>query len=171
VTPRALASAIMAVAVVSGCGGSDKPGKSDKGGKGGEVTRSALGATPDPTGAAGETLELSRVVVPPGAKLPLHYHPGTQVAFIDKGVLTYTVDRGTVTVMRGSPGEHPSVVRRIAPGQTATIRAGDWIVEHRSDIHRAENRGEDKVVVLLSTLLRNGAPAAIPVAHTGHPGR
>lgn len=164
---RTLAAALLAAAVLSGCGGgSEKPGRTDRGTKGGQPQRTALAQALDPKGAAGETLGLSRVVVPPKAKLPLHYHDGTQVAYVDTGVLTYTVVRGNVAVMRGAPGDHPTLVRRIASGQTAPVNAGEWIVEHRADLHRAENRGDGKVVVLLAALLRNGAPPATPVAHT-----
>src|SRR5690606_33842153 len=58
------------------------------------VVRAALAQDVDPAGGKGRTLGLSRVDVPSGAKLPLHRHPGTQIARIDRGVLTYTVVTG-----------------------------------------------------------------------------
>jgi quercetin dioxygenase-like cupin family protein len=163
----AAAVGVLAAAALSACGGSGGSGKTDTGAKGGAPKRTALAQTVDPKGAAGETLGLARVVLPPGAKLPLHYHDGTQVAYVDKGVLTYTVVRGDVAVMRGAPGEHPTVVRRIGPGQAARIGEGEWLVEDRADVHRGENRGDGKVVVLLASLLRDGAPPATPVAQAG----
>ena len=53
--------------------------------------REALAARNNPIGGKGRTLGLSRVAIPAGAQLALHHHAGTQVAFIDKGTLTYTV--------------------------------------------------------------------------------
>jgi quercetin dioxygenase-like cupin family protein len=54
-------------------------------------------------------------------------------------------------------------VRTISAGQTGQIRAGQWIAEQPSDIHRAANNGGDPVVIYLATLLKTGAPAATPV--------
>ncbi len=112
-------------------------------------------------GAKDRTLELSRVVIPAAVELDRHFHEGTQIAFIDKGRLRYTVHSGSVTVRSGSPGE-ASVVRKIRPGQTGTLRAGDWIVEQPSTQHSAANRGNKKVVVYLADLLKTGAPASTP---------
>jgi len=104
------------------------------------------------------------VVVEPGAKLALHHHLGTQVARIQSGTLTYTVRRGSVVVRRGESDQQPETVRSIEAGQTAAIRAGQWIVEQPSDIHQAANRGSTPVVIYLATLLKTGAPAATPVS-------
>src|SRR6478752_230788 len=71
---------------------------------------------------------LSRVEVEPGAKLALHHHLGTQVANIEAGTLTYTVRRGGVVVRQGESDQSPRTVRKIAAGQTAPIRPGQWIV-------------------------------------------
>jgi quercetin dioxygenase-like cupin family protein len=127
------------------------------------ATREALAGDDNPTGAPGRTLGLSRVTIPPGVRLPLHRHAGTQVAYIDEGTLTYTVRNGSVRVTKGPyDGEH-SVVRTIRAGQTKTIPQGMWIVEQPSDVHFAQNRTTKPVVILLSTLFPIGAPPSIPV--------
>lgn len=126
--------------------------------------RSALAQTDHVQGAPGRTLVLSRVVVEPGAELALHRHLGTQVARIASGTLTYTVRRGTATIRRGESDQSPPLVRRLEAGETARIRAGQWIVEQPSDIHEAANRGSAPVVIYLATLLRDGAPPSTPVA-------
>lgn len=115
-------------------------------------------------GAPGRELVLSRVVVPAGAKLALHHHLGTQVARVESGVLTYTVERGSVVVRHGQSDANPTVVRRIKAGQTAKIKAGQWIVEQPSDIHRAANNGSQPVTIYIATLLETGAPPATPVS-------
>jgi mannose-6-phosphate isomerase-like protein (cupin superfamily) len=88
---------------------------------------------------------------------------GTQVARVASGALTYTVRRGTAAIHRGESDQSPPLVRRLGAGETARIRAGQWIVEQPSDIHEAANRGSAPVVIYLATLLRSGAPPSTPV--------
>jgi hypothetical protein len=128
------------------------------------AVRSALAETAHVQGAPSRTLVLSRVSVPPGAKLALHHHLGTQVAHIQSGVLTYTVRSGSVLIRRGE-SDRPERVRAINAGQTGQIRSGQWIVEQPWDIHEAANRGTVPVVIYLATLLKTGAPPATPVTH------
>ena len=58
------------------------------------VTREALAGAGQPRGAVHRTLGLSRVTVMPGTTLALHHHPGTQIGYVERGVLTYTVEKG-----------------------------------------------------------------------------
>jgi quercetin dioxygenase-like cupin family protein len=127
------------------------------------VVRNALAQTEHVQGASGRTLILSRVVVEPGAQLPLHRHLGTQVARVVSGVLTYKVRHGSVVVRSGDPEQRPVKVRSITAGQTGRIRAGQWIVEQPSTIHEAANDGSQPVVIYIATLLKTGAPPATPV--------
>jgi quercetin dioxygenase-like cupin family protein len=128
---------------------------------GSTVTRTALAQSTKVRGASGRTLGLSRVTIPVGGTIALHHHQGTQVAYIQSGLLTYTVKSGSVTVRTG-PADNPTVVRKISSGQTGTIRAGQWIVEQPSTVHRAANKDKSKIVIYLATLLRNGAPPSTP---------
>jgi quercetin dioxygenase-like cupin family protein len=125
------------------------------------VVREPLAEAKQPRGVDGRTLGLSRVTVMPDAELPAHTHPGTQVAYVEQGTLTYTVNDGRVSVMRGS-SDDPTVVRRIRSGETGKIRTGQWIVEQPNDHHQAANRGDLPVVIFTATLLRKGFPTAIP---------
>lgn len=127
------------------------------------VKREALAATSEVKAAKGRSLGLSRVIVPAGAELALHRHQGTQVAYVQSGVLTYHVESGSVRVLDGSPDEDPTVVRKIDSGETGKIRAGEWIVEQPTDVHSAANKGKKRVKIYLSTLLRTGAPPSTPV--------
>jgi quercetin dioxygenase-like cupin family protein len=130
-------------------------------GGGSTVKRTALAQSTKVRGAAGRTLGLSRVTIPVHGKIALHHHEGTQVAYIQSGVLTYTVKSGGVTVYSG-PADNSTVVRKISSGQTGKISAGDWIVEQPSTIHRAANKGKAKIVIYLATLLKKGAPPSTP---------
>lgn len=125
------------------------------------MVREPLAEAKQPRGVDGRNLGLSRVTVMPDAELPAHTHPGTQVAFVEQGTLTYTVNDGLVKVMRGS-SDDPTLVRRIRSGETGKVRTGQWIVEQPDDHHQAANRGDVPVVIFTATLLRKGLPAAIP---------
>lgn len=116
----------------------------------------SLARVVDPIGATGRALGLSRVVIQPGARIPLHLHQGTQLGYIQSGTLTYTVEKGRARVMTG-PGDSARLVRVIRAGQTANIRAGQWLIEQPSNHHRAANYGDKPVVILLSNLLRKNA--------------
>jgi quercetin dioxygenase-like cupin family protein len=126
------------------------------------VVREALAQSSDVRGVKGRTLALSRVTIRPGATIPLHHHPGTQVSYVDRGTLTYSVETGSVKVMKGASDDHPKVVRKIRAGQTGRIEAGRWIVEQPNEKHHAANRGDRRVVIYLSTLFPKGAPPSIP---------
>jgi quercetin dioxygenase-like cupin family protein len=128
---------------------------------GATAVRTTLAQSTKVKGAKGRTLGLSRVAIPAGGTIALHHHEGTQVAYIQSGVLTYTVKSGSVTVMSG-PADDPKVVRKIAGGQTGKITPGQWIVEQPSTIHQAANLGKTKIVIYLSTLLKTGAPPSTP---------
>jgi hypothetical protein len=73
------------------------------------------------------------------------------------------VRKGSARVREGDAEKNPRQVRTIATGQTARIKAGQWLVEQPSDIHEAANRGTRAVVIYLATLLENSAPPATPV--------
>jgi quercetin dioxygenase-like cupin family protein len=128
---------------------------------GSTVVRAGLAQSTKVKGASRRTLGLSRVTIPVNGTIALHHHEGTQVAYIQSGVLTYTVKSGGVTVFSG-PANNPMVVRKIDGGQSGQIRAGQWIVEQPSTVHRAANKGKTRVVIYLATLLRKGAPPSTP---------
>jgi quercetin dioxygenase-like cupin family protein len=124
------------------------------------VTREPLAASTHPRGADGRTLGLSRVTVMPGTTLARH-HPGTQIARIANGTLTYSVDEGRARLMKGS-ADDPTPVRVIHAGETARVHTGEWLIEQPTDHHHAVNRGTVPVVIYLATLFRDGAPPSLP---------
>jgi hypothetical protein len=124
--------------------------------------REALAQVVNPRGARGRTLGLSRVTVPARTALAPHRHPGYQIAYIERGSLTYTVRTGVVRIYRGAADASPRLVRTIRAGQTARVRAREWLVERQGDVHFGANRGRRPVVILLATLFTTGSPASIP---------
>jgi quercetin dioxygenase-like cupin family protein len=126
-------------------------------------TREALAQVVKPPGAPGRTLGLSRVTIPAHTALAPHRHPGDQIAYIERGTLTYPVRTGVVRVYRGPADASPLRVATIRAGETGRVRTGEWVVERQGDVHFGANRGQRPVVILLATLFTTGSPAAIPV--------
>lgn len=111
-------------------------------------------ATPVPV--ADEQLALGRVTVQPGAVIPPHEHPGTQLATILAGELTYTVLTGAVAVA-GADGADIT----IRAGETLQLRPGDAVIEQPGALHTARNNGDEPVVIVLATLFPAGSPRTL----------
>jgi quercetin dioxygenase-like cupin family protein len=126
-------------------------------------TRVAMAQTERVQGAPGRTMVLSKVTVPPAAKLAVHHHLGTQISRVVSGTLSYTVREGKAELFEGEAGEEARPIRVIGAGQTAQVGPGQWLVEQPSDIHQAANRGSSPVVIYLATLLKDGAAPSTPV--------
>jgi quercetin dioxygenase-like cupin family protein len=110
-----------------------------------------------PMAVASPELALGRVTIMPGASIPIHHHPGTQIGTVVQGVLSYRVYSGEVT------WEHAgqSTPTRLLAGQDAAILPGDTLIEPPDALHQGWNDGDTPVVIYLSTLFPAGAPRAI----------
>jgi quercetin dioxygenase-like cupin family protein len=116
---------------------------------------------------ANPELSLGRVTVMPGAVLPVHFHPGTQIGVVVQGELTYTVFTGQIAWHRGDdPTGEPHM---IGPGETVVVVPGDALVESPDSVHQGRNNGAEPLVIYLSTLFPTGAPRAIVVEATPVP--
>jgi quercetin dioxygenase-like cupin family protein len=104
-------------------------------------------------------LALGRVTIMPGAAIPSHHHPGTQIGVVVQGTLTYSVFTGEVAWHRASaPSAAP---RMIQPGETVRVEVGDALVESPGSIHQGRNDGTVPLIIYLSTLFPEGEPRAI----------
>lgn len=163
--PRAwLSVALTAVLALAGCQAAPTASvETTSGASLPPVVRQVLAAG-DPAAAPGERLELVRYTIQPGTALPAHHHPGMQLAYVESGTLTYNVIEGEVTITSadGAP-------RKVGPGETATVVAGEWLVETEDIVHFGENGGPDPLVILAASLLEAGQPAAIPVSPSPSP--
>lgn len=108
-----------------------------------------------PVAISDPELALGRVTIMPGAVIPVHHHPGTQIGVVVQGTLTYTVYTGEVEWFQHAPEGDSS--RRILAGETVSIRAGDALIEKPDTIHQGRNNGTVPVVIYLSTLFPAGA--------------
>ena len=124
------------------------------------ITRTIL-AQAEPANAPGQTLYLQEVRIAPKAQLAPHLHEGTQVASVRSGVLTFDIVSGTVTVTRRD-GSSEDVT---GPAKIK-LRRGDSVLETPTLVHFGSNAGKKPVVILVSSLLADGAPLATPAAET-----
>jgi quercetin dioxygenase-like cupin family protein len=130
------------------------------------ITSEVLGRA-TPVTVENPELSLGRVTVMPGAVLPVHYHPGTQIGVVVQGELTYSVFTGEIEWHRGvGPAGEPYM---IGPGETVVVRPGDALVESPESIHQGRNDGVVPLVIYLSTLFPTDAPRAIVVEATPVP--
>ncbi|HEX5586533.1 MAG TPA: cupin domain-containing protein [Acidimicrobiia bacterium] len=150
---RALAAAVIGVLAVGGLalGTANAADKQ-------EPIRRTIWGQAEPQNAPGQTMYLQQVVIDPGAKLPEHFHEGTQLSTIRAGVLTYQVVSGSVAVTRAD-GTTETVT---GPGMVK-LRKGDSIVEPESLVHFGANNGTSPVVIEIVALLHDGAPLSTAV--------
>lgn len=87
-------------------------------------------------GAGGQGLSMYKVTIPKGTTLDWHYHPGTQVAWIMRGRLLYSVVKGTAYETIPRPGMSPRRVP-IRAGSRAVIDQGHGLLEPRGMQHYA----------------------------------
>lgn len=120
-----------------------------------------------PADANGQVLQLVRYDIPPGVVLAMHTHPGMQIAWIESGVLTYTVvSGGSIPVTRAAHDGTPESSEEIGPGQTTELHPGDAVVEIDGVVHYGQNIGRETVVILAATLLDPNQPPAVVVTPT-----
>jgi quercetin dioxygenase-like cupin family protein len=101
-------------------------------------------------------LELTRFTISPKAKLPVHSHPGMQIERVMAGTLTYTVVSGAARVTRADGSE-----LLLEAGKTTELKPGDALVEASGMVHFGENRGDEPVVLLSSSLFDSDKPKAL----------
>lgn len=93
------------------------------------VTREIL-ASGYPAEDQGQVLELVRYTIPSGANLPPHIHPGMQIERVEFGTLTYTIVKGTATIVRANGTQEI-----LQSGHTTLLQAGDSLVEPGGMVH------------------------------------
>lgn len=161
-------AAVVALGLITACGDDDDGGAQDgsiPGTDGVTETVRRILATAQAEEAPGQDVVLSQVVIPAGAELAPHTHPGYQLAFIVHGTLTYTVYEGEVVITRHAAGPSPTE-ERVSAGDTVDIEAGDALVEVPGMAHSAKNNGDEPIVIFLSSLFEEGAPASSPATVT-----
>lgn len=164
---RAAALALV-VAGAAACGSSDgtaSPGTTTRAVSAGgptttvAVAKEVLGTDPAPPGAPGRTLTLIRYTIAPGAALAPHVHPGIQMAAIDSGTLTYTVESGTATVRR----QGSDTTQAVTGPTTITLGPGDAVIETGDMVHFGANETTQPVVITATLLTDSTKDLAVTV--------
>ncbi len=122
------------------------------------VVKEVLAELVDPPGADGRTLTLMRYTIAAGAQLAPHIHPGVQLASIEAGTLTYTVDSGTVDVRRSDGTTEP-----LTAPITTELRPGDSVTELGEAVHFGGNDTDEPIVILATLLTITGEDLAVVV--------
>ena len=151
-----VAVSLLALLVACGSSGNQSPAHGVT-----AVTRQLLQSSASDR-AAGQSLDLVRVIIPAGQTIAPHTHPGVQLAFIADGTLTYSVIQGEVQVTRAA-GTELARTETVRSGQTSEIRPGDALRETPGMVHAARNAGKKAIVIYISSLFPEGAPASSPV--------
>lgn len=100
-----------------------------------------------------------KVTIPAGSTLEWHYHPGTQVAWIARGRLHYTVVTGTAYQMIPRLGRSPRRVP-IRFGQTRVILPQQGLYEPKGMQHYATTP-DGQVITVVTVLKKPSAPGTI----------
>jgi quercetin dioxygenase-like cupin family protein len=123
-----------------------------------EVVKDVLGQVDDPPGAPDRMLTLIRYTIPPGAKLAPHIHPGVQLAHIESGTLSYTIEEGTATVRRAGADAD----EQVTGPTTISIDAGDTVTELDGMVHFGANETDEPIVIVATLLTTDGEDLAVP---------
>jgi quercetin dioxygenase-like cupin family protein len=115
-----------------------------------------------PQAASGQELQLIRYTIPPGVAQPMHTHPGTQIAWIETGVLNYVVvEGGEITVTHYWGVGSPEPDEQIGPGESIDLYPGDAVIETEGVVHYGQNLGTEEVVIWAATLLDPDLPPEV----------
>lgn len=117
-----------------------------------------------PVAAPGQVLQLVKYTIPPNISLPVHIHPGMQVAYVESGTLTYSVVEGEAhyTLANGETGV-------LKAGETKDFGPGDSLVEAQGMIHYGENKTDEEVILIVSSLFEADVPPSSLVEATPAP--
>jgi hypothetical protein len=110
-------------------------------------------------GAGGLALAMYKVTIPRNTVLDWHYHPGSQVAWIVRGRLHFTVVRGTAYQMIPRLGQSPRRVP-IRFGQTRVLSAGQGLLEPKGMQHYATTP-DGQVVTVVTVLKKPTDPSTV----------
>lgn len=128
----------------------------------GDVTREVLNAG-YPEVAPGTELALTRVVIPAGAIVPPHFHPGLQLIYVESGTVHYTVVSGELPYTKAGTDGAAGIEGIQGPGEEMEFGPGDRFVEFPGMVHSAVNRGDGPAVVLAASLFQDALPSTIPI--------
>lgn len=158
--------ALSAALLLGACGSDDASTTADAGAPGSTasapasepVVKDVLAEMVDPPGGDGSTLTLIRYTIAPRARLDPHIHPGVQLASVESGTLTYTVESGTAVVHRAD-----GTTEDVTGPTTTELGPGDAVQETLDMVHFGANETDRPVVILATLLTADGEGLAVVV--------
>ncbi len=117
-----------------------------------------------PAAAPGQSLVVYRITFH-GGEVPAHRHPGTTVATVESGTLSWTLLQGTVWVTR--PGMPPEQVT--APGTELVLKPGEGLLYNADVVHTARAAGDQPAVAIVAVLFAVGQPVLTFTNEQGTP--
>ncbi len=150
----------------TGAPGPSAPGGTAPSGTGAAepVVKQVLAQMADPPGAPGRTLTLIRYTIAPSAKLSAHVHPGVQLASIESGTLTYTVESGRAVIRRAG-----GTTEQVDGPAITQLRPGDAVQESGDMVHFGANDTGQPVVITASLLTETGKDLAVVTGSSAPP--
>ncbi len=146
---RRVVSPVMLIALLFGLTGLAVSAQDATPQAAGELPIEILGVGPS-TAAPGNNLALARVTFPPGfTEDPAHTHPFDYVVVVESGTFTFTIEAGTLLLMRaGATEPEPAPT-----GVEVTIGPGDSFAGTPDVVWSSERVEGDEPVVLIGTFL------------------
>ncbi|MDQ3411843.1 MAG: cupin domain-containing protein [Chloroflexota bacterium] len=101
-------------------------------------------------------VRIVRIILQPGASVPLHTHPGPEFGRVENGVLTVRVE-GEVVIAQATVAGTPQAPRVPPIGQEFDLVAGDQIVYPAAVPLSFSNLSQDPVSVITAVILPAGS--------------
>ncbi len=106
--------------------------------------------------AAPSLVRLLRITLAPGARVPTHSHPGTEINLVESGTLTVEVDGEAILTRASATADAESTPA--TADQAFDLSAGDSIIFPRETSFSFRNAGDVPVVLLSTVVLAGGDP-------------
>lgn len=121
-----------------------------------------------PSAAPGQVFELASVTFAPGATIPLHTNPGSQIVSVLSGELTLTAIQPGGQLMRAS-AEGTPVPAAVEPGASIVLQVGDGFFFPQGTVHLLHNAGTEPAVIMVATLFAAEQPDLVWTNEQGTP--
>ena len=132
------------------------------------ITSETLGSGM-PSAAPGKSFELASVTFAPGATIPFHTNPGSQIVSVLSGELTLTAIQAGGQLMRATSEDGTPVPTPVEPGASIVLHVGDGFFFPQGTVHLLHNAGSEPAVIMVATLFAADQPDLVWTDGQGTP--
>lgn len=132
------------------------------------ITSETLGSGV-PSAAPGQLFELASVTFAPGATIPFHTNPGSQIVSVLSGELTLTAVQAGGQQMRATSEDGTPVPTPVEPGASIVLQPGDGFFFPQGTVHLLHNAGAEPAVIMVATLFAADQPDLVWTDEQGTP--